>query len=150
MFSSVFIALIGLFFISIEYVSHHHIKNLRSLYSFAGREYLEEEPHPLQVDYGDPVKNYMSSRLQTTGPKLNYTVLSKRALSDAGLGEGCSAIEYLGMFDSEVSAGTFDDSALCCLPNMVDPMVPIVYDESEDRVLAMCGLSEESHVIRAC
>ncbi|OES24180.1 hypothetical protein [Alteromonas macleodii] len=132
---------------STEYFSHLHQKNIRELYDFAGQTYLEEEPYPIEVVHQTFFHSYLASRFEVTGPKLSYLVLSKENFKNAGLGDSCEALEYLSMFDSETDASVYDASPFCCIPNVTDSMLPIVYDQKEDRVLAMCGLSADVHVV---
>ena len=65
----------------------------------------------------------------------------------SGLKAECGSLEYLKLLRDDIDSSIYEKSHLCCLPNLMSDMLPMVLDEQEDRALIMCGISGDAHVI---
>lgn len=130
------------------YESIHHDK-AKEMFAFVGKEYAEEADidNFIKVEMDNVFKEYLYNTFTPRGPSINITLFFKDHLELSGLENSCQSIDYLKLLRDDIPADVYNDSHLCCMPPLTTDMIPIVIDEKEDRVLAMCGLAGDAHVI---
>lgn len=134
------------FFAAFHFLVQKHHDNISKMYEFAGVKYQELE-HKLDYQFDNPIKAFVHSQIMPKGSTVNAMIFNKSYLSQAGLTQECRDIEYLKILKTDIDQDVYKDSPLCCLPNIIGGMLPLVYDKQDDRILVMCGLADGGHVI---
>lgn len=137
----------ALFVGSTLYFSMTHHGKVADLYELVGQNYDAIEDTQARIEYSNPLHRVFDTFYTPKGALISPWLFMPEQLEKAGLGQKCSGVEYTQLFREDIDAEVFQEAKVCCLPQMIVEMSPIVLDEENDRILVMCGLAGDAHVI---
>ncbi|MEZ9699815.1 hypothetical protein AB4455_10575 [Vibrio sp. 10N.261.46.E12] len=137
----------ALFIGSTFYFSVTHHNKVADLYELVGQNYDAIEHSQPQIEHLNPILRVFDTFYRPKGALISPWLFRPEQLENAGLGQQCSGVEYTKLFRDDIDASVFEEAKVCCAPQMITDMSPIVLDEKNDRILVMCGLSGDAHVI---
>lgn len=130
------------------YTASMHQSKISEMYKIAGLDYENVEDKRNLFKFDSMFQEIFHKLFSPKGAQISFTVLNKGMLFNGGMGDSCKGnVTYTGLFRDDIDADVYKDSELCCMTPMVTEFLPMVYDKSEDRVLVMCGLAGDAHIV---
>lgn len=129
-----------------HYMASWHHEKAAEMFKFAGTTYRSPD-NELEILYDNPIQGYAAELYRPLSSAVSPFLFNKEYMRSSGLKDDCGSVEYLKLLRNDIDSTVYAKSHLCCMPNIMNDLLPMVLDQKEDRALVMCGFSGDAHVI---